>query len=43
MIEILIFAGGVVVGVLHHAYLQPLIAKAWAWLRDRIAPDSTGG
>lgn len=43
MIEILIFAGGVIVGVLHHAYLQPKLVKAWAWLRARMAPDSTGG
>ena len=44
MIELLIaFGAGIVTGVVYHARLQPLVARAWAWLKGKIGPDSTGG
>lgn len=44
MIELaVIFGAGVVTGVVYHAKLQPYVARAWAWIRSRFAPDSTGG
>lgn len=29
-------AVGLVVGVVYHAKLQPYVARAWSWLKDRI-------
>lgn len=43
MYEIALIGGGVILGVAHHAYLQPRLAKAWAWIRARLSPDGTGG
>lgn len=43
MFEILIFAAGVIVGVVYDKFLQPYVTRAWDWLKSKMAPDSTGG
>ena len=43
MYDLALIAAGIVIGVVYHAKLQPLVARAWAWIRERMAPDSTGG
>lgn len=44
MLELaIVFAAGIVTGVVYHAKLQPIVARAWAWIRSRFAPDGTGG
>lgn len=37
MIENLFWlAVGIVVGVVYHAFFQPYLARAWAWVKERI-------
>lgn len=34
--SILSFAAGLVVGVVYHAFLQPYLTAAWAWVKTKL-------
>ena len=35
--NLIIFAAGIVVGVVYHAKLQPYVTRAWTGLKDWLA------